>query len=224
MDEKHPNQVRRGVSNSRSVQARPVASRYDFDTISGPSAPAQAEDGSPEGRAASKLAIEQASSADNPAPSTSRPETTKESGELTTILAVSRTVPDRLLAETQSLHERSWRVIYLLLEDLQLRASFAVGASLDRFEDEVRERIKSDIVMMLQNFDIEAGARLTARLDQALATAKQWQYSIEQDHLANAVKDNRKRLDQLSTDAAEVIRHHAEDLWGCPEFVDTRVR
>ncbi|MBV8771197.1 MAG: hypothetical protein JO166_02535 [Deltaproteobacteria bacterium] len=129
------------------------------------------------------------------------------------MLEASRAELDRLLAETQSVHERSWGVIHTLLEKSQLKASQAVDASLARFEDEIQERIRGHMAMMLQNFDVEAGARLTARLDQGLATAKQRQHSIEQD-LAVAVAENRKQLDQISTGAAEGLRQKGQGLLG----------
>jgi hypothetical protein len=46
-----------------------------------------------------------------------------------------------------------------------------VDACLAQVEKEIQERVGGEISLNLENLDIEAGARLTARLDQALATA-----------------------------------------------------
>ena len=145
--------------------------------------------------------------------SSSRPEAATQSEGLSAVLGASRAELDRLLAETQSIHERSWGVIHTLLEKSQLKTSQAVDACLARFEEEIQNRIRSHMAMMLQNFDVEAGARLTARLDQGLATAKQRQHSIEQD-LTVAVAENRKQLDQISTGAAEGLRQKGQGLVG----------
>ena len=191
MDEKQPIQVLRGASAPKPPQ--PQSTRSDAD---GPSKVKSLNSGADQAR-------------DVSAEGAPKPETPKQAGGLGAILDASRAELDKLLAETQTIHERSWRVIYTLLEDTQLRASRAVDASLVRFEKEVQDRIGSEIAMTLQNFDVEAGARLTARLDQALATAKQRQRNIEQD-LAVAVAENRKQLDQISASAADGLQQRQQ--------------
>src|SRR5262249_2691607 len=98
-----------------------------------------------------------------------------------------------------------------LLEDSQLRASQAVDACLAGFEKELQDRVTNEMATMLQSFDLEAAARLAARLDQALATAKQRKHSIEQD-LAGAVAENRKRLDQISRGATDGLQRRHQSL------------
>jgi ElaB/YqjD/DUF883 family membrane-anchored ribosome-binding protein len=195
MDEKHSNQAPRPSSAPKSVQAQPQ--RADArDTSSNAADAANARGEQSAGTA-----------------SLSKPEASTQSGSLTAVLQASRVELDRLLAETQTIHERSWGVIHSLLEKSQLKALQAVDAGLAHFEDEIQERIRSHMTMMLQNFDVEAGSRLTARLDQGLATARQRQRSIEQD-LAVAVAENRKQLDQISTGAAEGLRLKGQGLLG----------
>lgn len=197
MDEKHSTQTPRGVSAPKIVQPQPA--RTDAGGVSSKI------------NGAADSGTEKSRPVDSSAPSTPKPETAKQSGGLTAVLEASRSELDRLLAETQNIHERSWRVIHTLLEDSQLRASQAVDACLARFEKEIQDRVISEMAMMLQNFDVEAGARLAARLDQALATAKQRQQSIEQD-LAIAVAENRKQLDQLSTGVADGLQQREQHL------------
>ena len=195
MDEKHLNQIPRGAATPKSAPAQPV-----------PTEAVVLRTGEVASSRAEKSAVVDSSGA-----ATSKPEATKPSGGLAAVLEASRAELDRLLAETQSIHERSWRVIHTLLEDSQLRASQAVDACLARFEKEIQDRVSSVMATMLQNFDVEAGARLAARLDQGLATAKQRQHSIEQD-LAVAVAENRKQLDQISTGASDGLRQRAQQL------------
>ena len=199
MDEKHSTPTPRGVSAPKTVQPQPA--RTDAGGVS------SKMNGATDSRAEKSRAV------DSSAPSTSKTEAAKQSGGLTAVLEASRAELDRLLTETQNIHERSWRVIHTLLEDSQLRASQAVDACLARFEKEIQERVSGETAMMLQNFDVEAGARLAARLDQALATAKQRQQSIEQD-LAIAVAENRKQLDQMSAGVIDGLQQREQHFLG----------
>ena len=199
MDEKYSAQTPRGASIPKTVQSQPAGT--------------EAGGVSPKINGAADSGTQRASVSDSSPASTPKAEKTKQSGGLTEVLEASRAELDRLLAETEKIHERSWRVIHTLLEDSQLRASQAVDACLAGFEKEIQNRVNSEMAMMLQNFDVEAGARLAARLDQALATAKQRQRSIEQD-LAVAVAENRKQLDQMSTAAADGLRLREQSLLG----------
>jgi hypothetical protein len=199
MDEKHATQTSQDESTPKSVQAQPA--RTDAGGIS--SVMSGVVDS----------AAENSRIVDSSASSTPKTGTAKHSGSLAAVMEASRAELDRLLAETRNIHEHSWRVIHALLEDSQLRASQAVDACLGRFEKEIHDRVAGEIAMTLQNFDVEAGARLAARLDQALATAKQRQHNIEQD-LAVAVAENRKQLDQISTGAEDALRQCEQSLVG----------
>jgi F0F1-type ATP synthase membrane subunit b/b' len=200
MDEKQPTQTPRGVSTPKSIQSQPPRA----DAGGALSKVSSAVDSS---------STEKSGEVHSPAAPALRTETARQSRALAAVLDASRAELDQLLGETQKIHERSWRVIHTLLEDSQLRASQAMDACLVRFEKEIQDRISNEIATMLQNFDVEAGARLTARLDQALATAKQRQRSIEQD-LAVAVAENRKQLDQISTGAVDALRQSEQSLLG----------
>jgi hypothetical protein len=197
MDEKNSNQLPREVSTPKPIQSQPA--RADAGTVALKTAQAVSS------------VTENSGIANKPAPLSPNADAAKQSRGLTTVLEASRAELDRLLAETQSIHERSWRVIHTLLEDSQLRASQAVDASLVHFENEIKDRISSEMAMLLQNFDVEASARIAAHLDQGLATSKQRQHSIEQD-LAVAVAENRKQLDQISTNTADVLRQRGQSL------------
>jgi hypothetical protein len=193
-----PTQTPHRVSTTEAVQSQPAWT--DAGGVS-----SKTSDGADSG-------AEKPGAGDSSAAAISQAEVAKPSGGLAAVLQASRAELDRLLAETQDVHERSWRVIHTLLEDSQLRASQAVDACLARFEKEIQDRVSDEISIMLQNFEVEADARLAARLDQALASAKQRQRSIEQD-LAVAVVENRKQLDQISTGAADGLWQREQSLF-----------
>lgn len=199
MNEERPNQPPRANSAQKPVQPEPAAA-HAAAQMKGTAKAGADQSGS------EKSGIVELSS-----PPTAKAEKARPSAEVTTVLEASRIELDRLLTETQTIHQRSWRIIQTLLEDSQLRASQAVDACLARFEKGIQERISSEMSLSLENLDVEAGARLTARLDQALASAKQRQSSIEQD-LAVAVAENRKQLDQISTRAVEGLREREQNL------------
>jgi hypothetical protein len=190
MDEKHSTEA---SNNESSLQALPSGSAL-ADARSGTSG---------EGRAAVSII-------DSSGAATSTDQTPTQSGAMT-VVQVSRVELDRLLAETQKINERSWQVIHEHLNDAQVRVAEAIDSCLAHFEKEVEARTSNLASMMLQNFEVEAGARLTARLDQAFAGAKEQQRCIEQD-LALAAAENRNQFDQLSTGAANGLREHEQSL------------
>jgi hypothetical protein len=195
VDPKYPNQILPRVSAPTPAHAKAVAT--DAEHTSPKTNPATNAD-------AEKFGVVELSTDEAVAP--------KKSG-LTEVLDRSRAELDRLLLDTQTIHERSWRVIHTLLEDSQLRASRAVDACLARFEKDIQDHISSAMSVAMENLDIEAGARVAAHLDQALSLAKQRQRSIEQD-LAVAVAANRKQLDQISTAAADGLGQRHQKLLG----------
>ena len=198
MDEKNTTATPRGASTLKNVQSRPT--QPDSGAVSSKTS------------ATADSLTEKIGAVNSTAASAPKAEA-KQSNGLTAVLEASRAELDRLLTETEKIHEHSWRVIHTLLEDSQLRASQAVDACLARFEKEIQDRISREMAMTLQNFDVEAGARLAARLDQALDSAKQRQRSIEQD-LALAITENRKQLDQLSASAVDGLGQRERNLLG----------
>jgi hypothetical protein len=197
MDEEHSNQTPRANSLQKPVQPQPAAADGDA--------------ASTKIKSAANALVEKSGVVELSAVPTGKAEKPKSSAALTGVLEASRVELDRLLAETQTIHERSWRIIQTLLQDSQLRAAQAVDACLARFEKEIQERVNGEISLSLENLEVEAGARLTARLDQTLAAAKQRQASIEQD-LAMAVAESRKQLNQISTSTVEGLHEREQNL------------
>jgi hypothetical protein len=132
-------------------------------------------------------------------------DTPRHAGALAELLVKSRSELDGLLAETQTIHERSWRVIQSLLEDLQLRAWRAVDSAVGGVGEEIHDRVNYEISTILEHLDVEAEARLAARLDQAVSKAREQQRSLEKE-LAVLVGEHEKQISQMSTRASEGLQ------------------
>src|ERR1700731_1477929 len=98
MDEKYSAQTPRGASIAKTVQSQPAGT--------------EAGGVSPKINGAADSGTQRASVSDSSPASTPKAEKTKQSGGLTEVLEASRAELDRLLAETEKIHERSWRVIH----------------------------------------------------------------------------------------------------------------
>jgi hypothetical protein len=137
--------------------------------------------------------------------------TGRHTGSLSHLLGVSRSELDGPLAQAQEVHERSWRVIQLLLDSFQQRIGEAVDNAVADVAREVPDRAKYELSLILEHFDIEAEARLAARLDQALAKATERQRAIERDLGAGAA-EHQKQLAEMSSRAGAELRQHGQSL------------
>ena len=95
-----------------------------------------------------------------------------QSNALAEALRVSRSALDGLLAKTHDVHEQSWRAVQSLFEELHLRLCHEYEARVGGFEKEMQERGNYQASALLERVDIEAEARLAARVDQALDKAR----------------------------------------------------
>jgi hypothetical protein len=116
---------------------------------------------------------------------------------ITDLLAESSAELDALLSETQKIHERSWRVIHSLLRDLELKAWQAVDAAVSGVRDKIHERVTFETSAVLENFNVEADARLAARMDLLLNKASELQRDLEHDIGAFIVR-KRQELSEAS--------------------------
>ena len=95
-----------------------------------------------------------------------------QSNALAEALRVSRSALDGLLAKTHDVHEQSWRAVQSLFEELHLRLCHEYEARVGGFEKEMEERGNYQASALLERVDVEAEARLAARVDQALDKAR----------------------------------------------------
>jgi hypothetical protein len=116
-----------------------------------------------------------------------------------------------LLAETQKIHEQSWRVIQSPLEDLERKAYQAVEDALSRIGQEVHERANYELAMVLENFDVKTEARLGTRLDQALAKAVETQRRIERS-LTASMAEHQKQFAEDFYRAETEVREREQSL------------
>jgi hypothetical protein len=105
---------------------------------------------------------------------------------------------DALIAATRKIHERSWQSVGPLLEELQQKTWHLMDTAAGAFTGEIEQRVTYQTAMALENFDIEANARLTANLDRALARMVECQREAEQSFRL-LVSDSQKEMNQSSS-------------------------
>jgi hypothetical protein len=88
-------------------------------------------------------------------------------------LRSSRSVLEGLLAKTHEFHEETWRAMQGLFEDLHVKLSQEHQARFANFEKEISERGRYQTTALLDKIDLEAEARLAARLDHVLDKAQE---------------------------------------------------
>src|SRR5215472_11255710 len=93
---------------------------------------------------------------------TINPYASQQADDITGSLRASCSELSGLFAETQKIHEQSWRVLQSLLEDLQRKACQAVDDVVSRIGQEIHERANYELAMILENFDVKTEARLAA--------------------------------------------------------------
>lgn len=132
-------------------------------------------------------------------------------GELIELWRVSRSEFDALLTEARAVQERSSKLTQSLMGELQTTIWRMIETALSGFQKEIHERVALEASMMLENLDVEAGARLAARVDQALARAKDHQRLVERN-LAGIAAENQKAASTISARAAEEMQSRAATL------------
>jgi hypothetical protein len=105
---------------------------------------------------------------------------------------------DALMAATRKIQERNWQSVRPLLEDLQQKTWHLMDTAAGAFAGEIEQRVTYQTTMALENFDIEANARLTANLDRALARMVECQREAEQSFRL-LVSDSQKEINQSSS-------------------------
>ena len=127
-----------------------------------------------------------------------------QSNALTDALRVSRSALDGLLAKTHDVHEQSWHAVQSLFEELHLRLCREYEARVGGFEKEMQERGNYQASALLEQFDVEAEARLDARVDQALDKARDAQRQNNQ-LLDEKIEASRISLAKITDAAAQEL-------------------
>ena len=132
-------------------------------------------------------------------------------GAITDLLGQSRSELDLLLAESQRINERSWQVIDSILQQLQARAWSAVDTAIEGLGKEIRERVNYEISVMLENFEVEANARLAARTDEALSRARESHLRTERE-LTRVATETQNEITHISAATIEELQWRGQAL------------
>jgi hypothetical protein len=127
-----------------------------------------------------------------------------QSNALAEALRVSRSALDGLLAKTHDVHEQSWRAVQSLFEELHLRLCHEYEARVGGFEKEMQERGNYQASALLERVDVEAEARLAARVDQALEKARDAEHRNAK-LLDEKIEASRASLAKIADEAAQEL-------------------
>jgi hypothetical protein len=100
------------------------------------------------------------------------PQATHDSDALSDFFRASRTGLEGMLAKSLEIQQESWRNLNSSLEELHSKLYRELEAASAAFVNETRRRAQYEASAVLELFDVEANARLSARLDEALAKAR----------------------------------------------------
>src|SRR6516165_1518573 len=95
-----------------------------------------------------------------------------DSAALLDFFRASRTELEGLLAKSHEIQQESWRNLNSSFEELHSKLFQELEVASATFVSETRRRAQYEASAVLELFDVEASARLSARLDEALAKAR----------------------------------------------------
>jgi uncharacterized protein YukE len=105
-------------------------------------------------------------------PLTGNPQAAQDSGALSDFFRASRSELESLLAKSYEIQQESWRNLNSSFEELYSKLSEELEVASTTFANETRRRAQYEASAVLELFDVELSARLSARLDEALAKAR----------------------------------------------------
>lgn len=135
-----------------------------------------------------------------------QPETTYDSGALTNFLRTSRTELDGLLNRNREIQQESWRVLNSSLEGLLSKLYQELEAASAAFVNETRRRAQYEVSAVLELLDVEASARLSARVDESLAKARAASEEIEVTARERTEQNGQKMLMKLVNSAVKELQ------------------
>jgi hypothetical protein len=101
-----------------------------------------------------------------------RAQTTHDSEALLDFFRASRTEFESLLAKSHEIQQETWRSLNSSFEELHSKLYKELEGTSTALVSETRRRAQYEASAVLELFDVEASARLSARLDEALAKAR----------------------------------------------------
>ena len=130
------------------------------------------------------------------------PQSAHQSGALLDFLRASRTELEGLLAKSHEIQQQSWRNLTSSLEELHSKLYQELELASATFVNETRRRAQYEASAVLELFDVEASARLSARLDEALAKARSAGEEMELGLKEAAQQQRQETFANLLTSAA----------------------
>jgi hypothetical protein len=105
-------------------------------------------------------------------PLTGNRQAAHDSTALLDFFRASRTELEGLLAKSHEIQQQSWRSLNSSFEELHSKLYKELEGASTALVSETRRRAQYEASAVLELFDVEASARLSARLDEALAKAR----------------------------------------------------
>jgi uncharacterized protein YukE len=134
----------------------------------------------------------------------------RESVALSDFFRASRTELEGLLAKSYEIQQESWRNLGSSFEELYSKLSEELEAASTAFANETRRRAQYEASAVLELFDVEATARLSARLDEALAKARAASEEMETSLKQAAQQRSQETLANLLTSATAELQAKAD--------------
>ncbi len=135
-----------------------------------------------------------------------------DSGALLDFFQASRTELEGLLAKSHEIQQESWRSLNSSFEELHSRLYKELEGVSTALVSETRRRAQYEASAVLELFDVEASARLSARLDEALAKARTACEEMGQNVKEAAQGHGREALASLLNSAGAQLQAKADVL------------
>jgi hypothetical protein len=140
------------------------------------------------------------------------PQAVHESGALSDFFRASRTGLEALLAKSQEIQQQSWRNLNSSFEELYSKLSQELEAASATFANETRRRAQYEVSAVLELFDVEASARLSARLDETLSKARAACEEMELSLKEAAQQRSQETLANLLTSTTAELQAKADGI------------
>ena len=140
------------------------------------------------------------------------PQSAHDSAALLDFFRASRTELEGLLAKSHEIQQESWRKLNSSFEELHSKLFQELEVASATFVSETRRRAQYEASAVLELFDVEASARLSARLDEALAKARAGYEELELGVKEGAERRSRETLTDLLTSAGTELQGKAEAI------------
>jgi len=140
------------------------------------------------------------------------PPAAPDSSALSDFFRASRTELEGLLAKSHELHQESWRNLNTSFEELHSKLYQELEVASATFVNETRRRAQYEASAVLELFDVEASARLSARLDEALAKARTACEDLELSVKEGTERRSQETLKNLLTAAVTELQGKADAI------------